>query len=573
MLRKGNIEKIAYAILFGCVIITVFLTMDYSDGLINSWIGYNISLSILKGEFATLFNNSSWLYGLVIYFIYAVWSLPIAIIDLIRGVDRVQWGSPTIILWYKILLLAFILLCCYWIYKIALEMVADKKASMEFMWLVIASPLMIFPTLAITQCDVMSLSFMLAGLYYLMKRNDKAFVIYFAIAITMKYMALFIFVPLFFYRYKEAKQMLRVGITAASLLILSVIVMSFSHEFRYSISNPRFYDIMTQVDTFFSGSTISLGMGEISVVAAYFLMICIIAHFIKPVSEREHKGWILWITLAGWLTLFLFFGAQSYWYILIAPFVFGIILNRIEHLQFGLFAGIVLSNVMFLERVCSQRWVFGGGETFNHLLLRNYVTNHSPILAVLLNRLTNNFFAKLNPVYGSIIFVLAFALLWVYRPPKEDKLTDISSKTIKIAKWIQLMLLALWVGLTIWGVVRLTEGERYDYSKCSVSENVVVTENTAELSLGDSIIFKSGSMYSGNYELFIEAKGLSEDNVYISYYYNEEIPIDFSIISYDGEKMVIRFMLDDFKDYVNFGVTNSTPGNVEFTSFTIREVR
>ena len=564
-------SKYVYLVLFILVLLFIFFTMDYNDGIVNSRIGYIICRSIFKGKFGRYFNSLNWLYGITIYFIYAIWSVPLVIIDLITGRKRDFQVDRSTILWYKILLLLFFLWCCYWVYRIVLQLLKDKEQSQLIVVLVATSPLFIFPPFALTQCDVISLSFILAGIYYLIQKKDKQFILFFAIAITMKYLALFIFIPLFFYRYKKARQMMIVGVSAASFLIISIIFMSFSKAFRYSLDNPAFYDVMAQIDTFLSGSTLTLGIGTSSIIVLYYVAICIVAHFLKPIDKSTYQGWILWLCLAGWYTLFIFFGAQTYWYILIVPFIVLIILNGREHLAFGLFAEIILTNVLLLERVCNQCWVMGNGDTFSRLMLRDVATGHSPILKVLFDRITNNGFTRFGPVYGSIILVFAFALLVIYRPKKNENEKTISTKPLKIAAWVQLVVLIFWVSMLIWGEVRLTKGETYTIYDCSYTEGIVIDRDTASIKKNETIDYRSNYMYKGMYELIVDATNMDSDSLAISYYYNEDIPIEYEIVEQTEEYMKVKFYLEEFRDFINIKITNSGKDDILFTSYTISE--
>jgi hypothetical protein len=429
---------------------------------------------------------------------------------------------------------------------------------------------MFFPPLAITQCDVISLAFSLAGIYYLVKKDDMRFIIFGAIAVTMKYLPLFIFIPLFLYRYKKAKQFAFVGIAGASLLLVSILLMSLSSVARQAVSNPAFFDVTAQIREFFEGSTLELGLGNMSIVSAYFIAVCILAHFIEPKEETQYRAWIPWIALAGWYTLFIFWGANTYWYVLIAPFIILVILNRTEHLSFGLMTEIVLMNVMMMERICSQWWVFGGGATFTSLMLRDYVSSHSALLYNILNRLTGNYFSALKSVYISAIVVLGFTLLICFRPTKATGSKDFPVRPLKVALWIQLAILFLWCGLALAEEIRLTNGIEYGVEDVSFSDGVVVEDGEAVLKTGDTQEFPYIALPAGGYRLTIYADNLTVD---IQYYYNEILPINYTVVDEGDGYMQVEFTLDTYLETVQFLVTNRTSDEIIFYSYRLYELK
>lgn len=567
-----RIEKIVYLILFGCITLFVFLTMSYDDGIINSKIGYELVEGLFGGNFGEVYNKMSFSYGLPIYLIYALWSIPVVLIDFIRGTRADIYIDRSVFLWYKGLLLVFFVLCCYWFYKIVIELIQDEAKSRLFTLLLASSSLMFFPPLAITQCDVMSLSFSLAGIYYLMKKNDIGFIAFFAIAITMKYLPLFIFIPLFLYRYKKAKQMVIVGISGVSVLLISVCLMSFSRVARQAVTHPAFFDATAQIRGFFEGSSLWLGIGNMSMVSAYFIAICLLAHFIEAKSEDQYKQWIPWITLASWYTLFIFWGANTYWYVLLAPFLILVIINRADSIEFGLFAEIALMNVMLLERVCSQGWVFGGGKTFTRLLLRDYVSSHSDLLKNLFDRVTYDYFSALKSVYISIIVVLSFTLLIRFIPRKEMH-KEFATKPLKIALWVQLIILFIWCGLSLSEEIRLTKGIKYDIEELTFSEDVVVEAGAASLNPGDVQDMSYISLPAGGYRLMIMGDDITADCIDVQYDYNGVVPIKFNVVDEGDNFIQIEFKLESYVETLRFTVTNRTNKTIPFYGYRLNELK
>ncbi len=567
-MQKSKLLNVILAAIYAFVFTFCFFTMEYQDGRVNACIGYQLCYSLFHGELGQLYNAFSFTYGILIFVIYTIWSLPLFIIDSIRGEYIDVMHSMIAGLWYKSLLAIFMVICCVLFYRIVKEIIGGKEQSFWMSALLAASPLMLFPPIAITQCDVMELTFILAGVYGLIKEDDKRFILYFAIAITMKYMALFIFIPLFFYRYKKAKQMMIVGGAALSLLLVSVIILSFSEGVRNAITNPSFFDVTAMLAEFYEGKTISLGIGGMSVVVAYFLGVCLVSHMADAKGSRSmHIEWVLWLCLAGWYTLFIFYGAHTYWYVLLAPFLLLILLNDPAQIKRGLFLEVVLANMMLLERVAAEGWVFGGNGTFSGLVLKYLFPGHYTLLKNLLDRVTVGLFTKCRTIYVSVIVVCAAALLVLYFPKAKEKAKELDTKAIKIAVWVSVILLALWTGLTFAEQLRISKGWEYSISDMEIPENVQIEENAVVLQNGDTIYGPYTTLEAGSYRLTVYGDHLQADQLQIYYYHIEDHSIEYTVIEQGEDYLTVEFTLNEYLENVEFRISNQADEPVTVHSY------
>lgn len=440
------VHRIAFIVIFLALFLFCFLTMDYMDGRINANIGYKLARGLFSGKFKEAY-NSLWLsYGVTIYMIYMVWNAPIAIIDILA--DRVTDFDTCVgpMLWNKLLLVLFLVGCCVWVYKIALYF--GKKEALFVMVFFLTSPLTLFPAVAITQCDVMTLFFGLAGIYFLIKQDDRWFILFFAIASTMKYMILFIFVPLLLLRYKKVKYWFAVGGIGGLFLLISEVATKLSKSAQSATADPSNY-VQWHLDQFLSQSVVPLGMGSASLLIIYFLAICIIAYLQRPESMRMRVQWIMWICLAGWYTLFIFYGGNCYWYILMSPFLIFIVLNNEKYRDIGVFVSVLLANLYLLERVSIQPWVFGGKLTFTRLLLRNKVQESPDLLFTMINDLLRGNFQQIVPILISCIVAGSFTLLVLFLPRQETETHKCRSKALSRGCWGNLLSLILWIVLML----------------------------------------------------------------------------------------------------------------------------
>jgi hypothetical protein len=230
---------------------------------------------------------------------------------------------------------------------------------------------------------------------------------------------------------------------------------------------------------------------------------------------------------------------------------------------------------MLLEKTCSQSWVFGGGDTFATLLLRDIFTGYSPILRGLFNQITNGYYGKLVPVYVSIIVVLSVTLLILYWPskPQSAAQTEWSSKPLKVAAWVQLVLLFFWCICLVWGEVRQTKGITYTYQQVSAMENVSAGDGNIVIGNGGSVYYAVTSVSEGKYVLTVNAENIDVEDIAISYYYNENISIAYQLLEQTDETIKVKFETDQYLDYITLTVNNDSEEEIYFESFVLSEVR
>ena len=416
--NKNHISNLIFFMLFAIVFLFIFFTMDYNDGRINASLGYVLCRGVLTGTLWEVYSGIAWSYGVVIYVIYAIWSLPVVVIDLINGTTVDFNTAVWSILWYKLLLVLFWGACCYWFYKIQIELNSNKSVSRLSLMFLVTSGLMIIPTIALTQCDVMSLNFALMGVYYLLKKDNKRFVMYFAIAATMKYLALFIFLPLLLFQFKKIVRLAMVGVAGISLTILMFGIQMLSKQSLISATSGSEYYVNTHIGKLFSSSILTIGKLEISIFIVFLLTLCLVAYMVRTeqLDRSQFQAWVLWIAVSGWYALLLFYEANIYWFILLMPFLILLFSNNPDRIKENVFLEIIFTNAVLLKYILHQGWTFGGERTFSGLLLKNLVPSEPNSLFSFIDIMTGQRYSKPYPPIISVIIFSAFAILIINNP-------------------------------------------------------------------------------------------------------------------------------------------------------------
>lgn len=357
--------------LIGIAILYCFLLLLYSDNLINAQQGYDWIDSIFSGTFKEYYNSTPWSYGISIYFIYAVWSVPVWIVFHAFGIP-VDMLSIPVLLWYKLLLALFAGWSVWLVGKIAQEVYGEFKREVQLQY--VCSAFFVFPIFYIAQCDIIGLCFVLVGIYYYMKEDNKKFLISFAIAITMKYFALFAFIPLILFRYRKLGKMFRMLWGGAILIAISMLVISGSDTGAGVMGESTYY--VNQHIQRFSEISVELNPSvSIGLLGFFYMVLCVLAYIIPNDDKEKNKRYTLWLAFAGYLSFFLFYMCNFYWYVLLAPFIILIAFNKPQYLKVSLLLEVVYGVSTAICHAFLRAWVFMGPTAYNYLFLRKYGEN------------------------------------------------------------------------------------------------------------------------------------------------------------------------------------------------------
>lgn len=488
---KKNERKILF--IFNMIgILFIFCTMLYQDNLANSNFGYQIIDSVFTGTFKELYNASSWSYGISIYAIYAVWSIPIWILFHITGIP-VDMNYIPVLLWYKLLLCIFAVWSIHIIAKIAIELQEEKK---DIVMQYIASYFFIFPVLAIAQCDIIGLCFALLGVYYYVKNENKKFVIFFAIAITMKYFAVIIFIPLVLFRFRKLRKCFCILVIGIALMLISSIIIHSSDRGQAAWQEDSYYVnehirnlSMTVIETD--------GSGTIGLFGLFYSLLCVVAYILPNQEIEKNKDLAIWLVLAGYMCFFMFYPANEYWYVLLAPFLILISYLKPKYIKINLILITLFEITIAIYGFYSSDWVILGENTFSYLFLRKYgqAMNQNAFIYTMSNLFHFEMKAHLAFVRG-ISYACAISIMTINFPNgQKEQQSPEDEKEIKLITWFRVVVIYMWIIIAIYCLI----SSQNDYyfkdsavinfeedgimsSNCEHTQNVILVEDGAWMS-------------------------------------------------------------------------------------------
>jgi hypothetical protein len=244
-----------------------------------------------------------------IYGILAVWMLPF---KLFRGLsDPFATGlalSPAELLWAKLLLVLVFLACFYVLSAIAKHAFSDNESAQRTVRAAyLFSPLVGFAVFTFGQYDIFSTLFTLLGVLMYFRRRPFWFVFWFSIAISFKYFAFFLFIPLAIYYFKRPLRILLafVGGAAATVILLA----SYWHSAIFRVSAFRLAEGKAG-DSLHNQILILMGI--------LFLALCVLAFLYGRRRDDLTKPLVL-IWAAGYAIMFLAVVWHPQWTLILAP--------------------------------------------------------------------------------------------------------------------------------------------------------------------------------------------------------------------------------------------------------------
>lgn len=223
-----GISRVALAIF---VLSTIFNTLFLSQGVdVNHTV--ISSYAYLKGHVFDFYDYNSGIvvrndYLPLIYLIFAAWMTPFAIAHKMpnEAVSQALILSPWEILWAKVLILLVFIVSFYLLWKISKVILANSSVQQHtVVWAFLFSPFAAYAVTAFTQYDIIGICLALGGIYAYLRNKTLLFLVLFSLAISLKFFALIVFIPLILLRYKQLWKIVAMVIAGLSISLLQILL-------------------------------------------------------------------------------------------------------------------------------------------------------------------------------------------------------------------------------------------------------------------------------------------------------------------------------------------------------------
>lgn len=319
-------------------------SFGYLSGHIKDFYDYNGSLGLGDAYMPST------------YILFAIWNIPIKLLGLVTG--PTMSISVPVLQWNKLMPTLFFFGCAYLMRRILQLLNASERQVRIGTYLFLSSPIAFFSQFMFGQYDSITLFFMMLGIYYWIKNRDLPFILSFAFALTFKYTALLVFVPLLMLK---EKRYWRVILSCVLVMIPIMFMIAFyirSESFRYNVFGFGAVSYILSVSfkaTYF----------PISVVVVLWLMICGVAFFHDCKTRAELCQWGVFLASLVCLVIFGLCQWHPQWLMFMTPFlVLGAIYNnKAKEMLFFEFllmvAYVVVSATMWSNQVDQRLFEWG----------------------------------------------------------------------------------------------------------------------------------------------------------------------------------------------------------------------
>lgn len=371
-------------------IFLIFTTMFYGDnfGMMLTYFWMNDGL--FSGKGLDMLGSIQLPYGLVHQWICEIWVLPVNLLYALFGFDI---NSPLAILWYKLIIPVFIILCMQEMSRIAVTLEIETKRIKWMQFLFITSVLVALPVFHIAQTDALYLFFMLKGLHALLKGDTRKFVLWFALSVSFKVISLFVFIPLILLEEKRILYVLR-------NLFLGCVIVPAQHVWYKIVQmlNKVLFPVVEKVEQtvvetagmetqeevlegfyshfyhkslYFEFPAVRKGYVA-SLLVFLFILFCIWCYMQKKEESREWQQKCLYTAAISLALFFVMSSPSPYWIVILYPFLYLLLYTNQEKLRANLILEKVFTMTMFAVYVMNTFWVYGGSRSFDWLFLSKW---------------------------------------------------------------------------------------------------------------------------------------------------------------------------------------------------------
>jgi len=403
-------------ILFGIIFSFLFLNFLYSDILITTNASITFDDLFFRGDlyqlysatyqsYDGLFASAFITYDFPIYIFFGLWNLPLWIYTSLTGA---HWElSYFAILYAKLFLVVLTILAFIVMNQILKYFGFLKEDQKMYQFLFLSSSLTLMVLAMFGGYDILSIIFVLLGIYFYLKDDLLKFIFFFAIAISLKLFALFIFIPLLLLKEKNIWKILGYGLLSLSILVLS--------KFIYW-NAPMYYESMHAFEDNMFGklslSYIPTPFGNVSIFMTIYILICCWCYGKKFQDKKIGDLYTMYLPLVIYGFFCIFCQSHPQWIILLIPYMIFFLVYNKQNKTFNLILESVFSVSMLGIFYQVYTWVFNP-SLMNHMLLSRLVPQVNGIVEI-----SRFHIDQFSPLLNAVALGTFIYFLWLNRPEK-----------------------------------------------------------------------------------------------------------------------------------------------------------
>ena len=302
-------------------------------------------------------------YDIPLYLLFGLWNLPTYIIYRITGFQYLL--STPAQLWLKTMMVLAAILAAKVLVDIARDLGVSRQRSKWVAFYFLSSMTLFVPVFVIVQYDIIMIVFILLGLRAYLRGRLGRFLLWFAIANTLKLFALFIFVPLLLLREKRLRVVaLQVVVGLIGLVGCRAI---YHGNVAYKASTGGFMSSMLQRLT---AVGVPWQSSMIPIFVVFMVGIVIFAYLRRPQGTKALAADAVYICMAIYLVFATVVPLNPYWAVMVSPFAVLIIFVNPRHVLLNTLLETGVGTALFLL------YTFTGYSMYDRNILTQLLLPH-----------------------------------------------------------------------------------------------------------------------------------------------------------------------------------------------------
>jgi len=466
-------------ILLGLILLLITVTLFYTDNLGMFLTYFWVNEGLFKSGSIRLLGNNQLTYGIVQQYFCELWTMPL---NLVYRFVKFEPANFVTVLWFKLSMAFVMTLCMKEMINLGKTLGIAKDRIKWMLMLFLSGVLVALPVFHIAQSDILYAYLVIAGIHAFLKNDWKKFIIFFAMAVSCKAIAAFVFVPLVLMREKRILYVIRDSVLGVIIVpgerILYKIIAKLDHlitgsavdrtvivkqtvddttvavEKSLDQVNVDFFSHFYHKALFFEFPAIRKGYSA-SLLIVLFIILCIWCYVQKREEEKVWQHKVMFAASVGWMIFFANASPSPYWIVAIYPCWYLLMFMKPERIRVNLLLQSAFTYSMFLIYVVNTFWVYGGASNLDYLMLKGLLpeghisTTEGPYIARYLNNLGIE--SAMNIVV-SVCFATVLGLTWAnyHKTGINEELSEADEKKLMHGFSIfQIGFLWIWFLLTV----------------------------------------------------------------------------------------------------------------------------
>lgn len=271
-------------------------------------------------------------YDFTIYAFFAVWNFPAWLYERISG--NYAESNLLCLMWAKLMLPVIAIVTARGMKKILEFISGSGRDTAAMIYAYSFSGILIMAAYYIGQYDVIGVMFAVYGVYYFLKKDDRRFYLYFCLAITCKYFALFLFICLVLLHEKRILYIIRNLAAGCSLVVAEKLLFSFGRSYASIHGLPEqvvkagegskgFVGLSllpTRIQYLFHLKT-SMGVDSMSLFMFLMALVWVYCYLQKREETYGFYYKVIYIAFCVNAVFILFTASTPYWAVVMVPYM------------------------------------------------------------------------------------------------------------------------------------------------------------------------------------------------------------------------------------------------------------